>query len=142
MNFVWRYSEVMTKHMTEQELLYKKLVTNLICVKDVPSKEKNFLLYNFLNQSEYYYDVFCDSIYILMTDDSVETLSLDDTGYARFNFVRLDDFFVGFELLSKKDIASPEDDVVVYINLALERLRNRLYEKSCPFKSVIESFIL
>ncbi len=123
----------MTKHITEQETLYKKLVTNLICGKDISFKEKNFLLFNFLNQSEFYYDVFCDSVYLFMTNDSLETFSLDDSGYARFNFGKLDNCFVGLDLLVREDIVDSEEDIIIYINLALKRLERRLYDKSYSY---------
>lgn len=130
----------MTKHITEQEMLYKKLVSKLILNNEVSLKEKEFRLFNFLNQSDFYYDVFCESVYQLMTNDSVETISLDDTGYPRVGFICLDDYYVGFELLSKNDIESAEDDIIIYVNLALERLQYRLSMGKFSFQKIAENF--
>lgn len=117
----------MVKSLTAQELLYRSLVTKLICCGKLSDKEKNFRLANFWNQAEYFYDIFCESAYIMMTDDTVDALSIDDSGYARFDIIVLnDDFYVGFELLSKDDIQPDVDDVIVYIDLALSRLDSRL----------------
>lgn len=117
----------MVKSDSRQELLFKTLVTDLIRCKDIRMKEKEYRLVNFWNQPEFYYDVFCESIYMLMTDDSVDTLSIDDSGYSRFDIIVLaDDFYPGFELLTKEDIRPDVDDLIVYVDIALSRLRNRL----------------
>lgn len=121
----------MTKNLTEQELLFNRLVSELITYKNISNEEKQVSLLNFLSQSEFYYDVFCESVYILMTNDSIDTLSIDNTGYSRFDIIVLnDDNFVGFELLTKEDIVSVNDDIIVYIDLALKRLQTRLLKTS------------
>lgn len=121
----------MTKNLTEQELLFNRLVSELITYKNISIEEKQVSLLNFLSQSEFYYDVFCESVYILMTNDSIDTLSIDNTGYSRFDIIVLnDDNFVGFELLTKEDIVSVNDDIIVYIDLALKRLQTRLLKTS------------
>lgn len=120
----------MSKSLTNYELLFKTLVSDLIRSKDFHTGEKEHRLINFWNQSEFYYDVFCESIYLLMTEDSVDTLSIDDVGYSRFDVIVLsDDFFPGFELLTKADIRPDVDDLIVYVDLALSRLENRVKSK-------------
>ena len=117
----------MSKSLTNHELRFKTLVSDLIRCKDFHAREKENRLINFWNQSEFYYDVFCESIYMLMTDDSVDTLSIDDVGYSRFDVIVLsDDFFPGFELLTKEDIHPDVDDLIFYVDIALKRLDSRI----------------
>lgn len=110
--------------MSKQEMLYKTLVSKLICNKVTSSEEREKRLFTFYNQSEFYYDVFCESVYMLMTRNSVNTIYLDEFGYTHFEFPN--DKIVGYELLSKEDIISYNDDIILYIELALTRLQNQL----------------
>lgn len=117
----------MSKPLTNHEIRFRTLVSDLIRCKDTRARDKEHRLINFWNQSEFYYDVFCESIYMLMTDSSVDALSIDDAGYARFDIIVLaDDFFPGFELLTKEDIRPDVDDLIVYVDLALSRLDSRI----------------
>lgn len=117
----------MSKPFTNQEMMFRALVSELIRHKDVPEQDKEYRLVNFWNQPEFYYDVFCESIYILMIDDSIDSLSIDDSGYTRSDIIVLaDDYFPGFELLSKEDMRDDVDDLIVYVDIALSRLSHRL----------------
>lgn len=117
----------MSKPLTNHETSFRTLVSDLIRCKDISVKEKDFRLLNFWNQSEFYYDIFCESIYMLMTDASIDSLSIDDSGYARFDIIVLsDDFYPGFELLTQNDIRSDVDDLIYYVDIALSRLGNRI----------------
>lgn len=117
----------MSKPLTNQEALFRALVSDLIRCKDIRAKEREHRLVNFWNQADYYYDIFCESIYMLMTDDSVDALSIDDAGYSRFDIIVLnDDFYPGFELLTKDDIRSDVDDLIYYVEIALSRLDSRI----------------
>lgn len=118
--------EVYTLIMSTEEKWFKALVSELICYKMDLSEERERRLLNFHNQAEFYYDVFCESIYILSTRNDVETLSLDDFGYTQFNYINNDNIF-GYALLSKEDIRNSNDDIILYINLALGRLEKRLH---------------
>ena len=115
---------------TEEELAFIKIFTRLICAKSVFEHEKERRMLEFITNAEFYYDVLCEAIYSVMTDDGVETLSLDDKGYARLNLFSPIGFDSGFELLSKDDVSNPCDDVIVYINVVLQRLLQRvIYEE-------------
>ena len=111
---------------TEQELLFTKLYSKLICSNSVFNHEKERKVMEFINNSEFYYDVFCEAIYSVMTDDRVETLSLDEKGHIRLNLCSPLPFDAGFELLSKDDVSNPNDDVIVYVNIVLHRLMQRV----------------
>lgn len=117
--------------MSTQEKLFKVLVSELICTKMDLSEERENRLINFYNQAEYYYDTFCEAVYLLMTNDNIETISLDDFGYAHFNHIG-DNNLIGHALLSKEDIINPSDDIILYIKLALRRLEARLQRLSLP----------
>lgn len=114
---------------TEEELAFIKLFSRLICTKSAFNSEKERQLFEFIINSEFYYDVLCEAIYSVMTDDGVETLSLDDKGYARLNLFSPIGFDSGFELLSKDDVSNPHDDVIVYVNLVLKRLMQRVLKE-------------
>ena len=117
----------MSKPLSRQERQFRTLVSDLIRCKDIRAKEKEYRLINFWNQSEYYYDVFCESIHMLMTDDSIDTLSIDDGGYTCFDIIVLaDDYYPGYELLTKEDIQAEVDDIIIYIDIALSRLDTRI----------------
>ena len=117
----------MSKPLTRQETIFRTVVSDLIRCKDIRMKEKEYRLMNFWNQAEFYYDVFCESIYMLMTDTDVDALSIDDAGYTRFDIIVLaDDYYPGFELLTRDDIRSDVDDLIYYVDIALKRLDSRI----------------
>lgn len=117
----------MSKPLTKHETRFRTLVSDLIRCKEIRVRDKEHRLINFWNQSEFYYEVFCESIYLLMTDDSIDALSIDDAGYTRSDIIVLaDDYFPGFEILTKEDICSDVDDLIVYVDLALSRLDSRI----------------
>ena len=110
--------------MSKQEILFKTLVSNLICSKVASVEEREKRLLTFYSQAELYYDVFCDSVYMLTTNPNVNSLFLDEFGYTHFECSN-DKFFV-CELLRKEDIIGCNDDIILYIDLALGRLQYRL----------------
>ena len=112
--------------MSTQEMRFKALVSELICCKMDVSKERENRLLNFYNHAEFYYDAFCESVYMLTTRNNVDTISLDDFGYTHFNYINNDNI-LGYALLTKEDVVSPCDDIITYIELALKRLESRLH---------------
>lgn len=110
--------------MSTQEMRFKVLVSEMICSKMDVSEEREKRLLNFYNNAEFYYDNFCESVYMLMTNNNVNNLSLDDFGYTHFDYIKNNS--IGYALLSKVDITNPSDDIIVYIELALKRLEARL----------------
>lgn len=116
----------MHNEKTEEEKVFVKLFTKLICIRTSFDSEKERKMLEFITNSEFYYDVLCEAVYSVMTDDGVETLSLDETGFSRLNLFTPLGFDAGFELLSKDDVSSPNDDVIIYINLILQRLMQRV----------------
>ncbi len=119
----------MHNEKTEEELAFIKIFTRLICMKTAFEYEKERRMLEFLTNSEFYYDVLCEAIYSVMNDDGVETLSLDEKGFSRLNLFSPLGFDAGFELLSKDDVSNPDDDVVVYINIVLQRLMQRVAQE-------------
>lgn len=111
--------------MSTQEKLFTSLVSKLICKKVSFPAEREKQLISFYNLKELHYDNFCESVYILMSTNNISTISLDDFGYTRHDTLA-DANGIGYELLSKEDISSPYDDVIVYIELGLKRLQERL----------------
>lgn len=111
---------------TEEELAFIKIFTRLICAKTTFEHEKERRMLEFITNSEFYYDVLCEAVYSVMTDNGVETLSLDEKGFSRLNLFSPLAFDAGFELLSKDDVSNPNDDVIVYINVVLQRLLQRV----------------
>lgn len=117
----------MSKPLTSQEAMFRNLVSDLIRCKDIRAKEKEHRLINFWNQADYYYDIFCESVYMLMTESDVDALSIDDAGYSCFDIIVLnDDFYPGFELLTKADVRPDVDDLIHYVDIALSRLDVRI----------------
>lgn len=115
--------------MFTQEMRFKALISELICYKMDLSEEREKRLINFHNNAEFYYDVFCESVHILLTRNTVETVSLDNFGYTHFNYINNDNI-LGYALLTKDDVVNPSDDIVTYIELALKRLEKRLHGAS------------
>lgn len=111
---------------TEEELAFIKIFTRLICAKISFQHEKERRMLEFITNSEFYYDVLCEAVYSVMVDDGVETLSLDEKGFSRLNLFSPLVFDAGFELLSKDDISNPYDDVIVYVNVVIQRLLQRV----------------
>ena len=68
----------MHNEKTEEEKAFIKLFTRLICSKSAFEQEKERKMLEFITNSEFYYDVLCEGVYSVMTDDGVETLSLDE----------------------------------------------------------------
>lgn len=116
--------------MSAEEKWFKALVTELICYKLDLSEEREQRLLGFHNQAEFYYGLFCESIYMLSVKNDIETISLDDFGYTHFNYINHDNI-VGYALLSEDDINQPVEDIILYIRMALERLDKRLHGSSC-----------
>ncbi len=115
----------MHNEKTEEEKAFIKLFTRLICKRSAFEHEKERNMLEFITNAEFYYDVLCEGVYSVMTDDGVETLSLDEKGFSRLNLFSPLGFDAGFELLSKDDVSNPNDDVIVYINIVLQRLMQR-----------------
>lgn len=110
--------------MSKQELLFKTLVSKLICKKVNSPEEQEKQLFEFYNQADFYYEVFCESIYMLMTRNSVNTIFMDEFGDTHLGYSN--DNIVGYELLCNEDIEDSNDDIIKYIQLALDRLQYRL----------------
>lgn len=110
--------------MSKQEFLFKSLISKLICSKVASAEEREKRLLAFHGQSELYYDVFCDSIYILATNPNANSIFLDEFGYTHFECSNPNVFV--YELLRKEDIISCNDDIILYVDLALGRLQCRL----------------
>lgn len=122
----------MHNEKTEEEKAFIKLFTRLICTMSSYEHEKERRMLEFITNSEFYYDVLCEGVYSVMTDDGVGTLSLDETGFTRLNLFSPLGFDAGFELLSKEDVSNPDDDVIIYINIVLQRLMQRvMFEERC-----------
>lgn len=111
--------------MSTQEQLFKTLVSKMICKKMPCSEERESHLLAFYGQSEFFYDMFCEAVYTLMSTNNISTISLDDFGLVRFDAAG-DTCGVGQGLLQLKDITDSGDDIIVYVDLALSRLQNRL----------------
>ena len=111
--------------MSTQEKLFKTLVSKMICKKMPCSEEREQRLLAFYSQSEFFYDMFCESVYTLVSTNNISVISLDDFGHTQFDSVG-ENCGVGQALLSQKDVACPSDDIIIYIDLALQRLQNRL----------------
>ncbi len=111
--------------MTAQEKMFKVLVSELICNKIDFSAEREKRLMTFYNHAEYYYEVFCESIHILVTNHDVTSISLDDYGFTRFGYID-NDTIIGYNLLSREDIVDASRDIIFYVELALARLQKRL----------------
>ena len=124
--FLFVSLEVYTLIMSTQEMRFKALVSEMICCKLDLSEEREKRLLNFYNHAEFYYEVFCESVYILQTRNNVDSLSLDDFGYTHFNYINTDKL-LGYALLTKEDIVNQNDDIILYIELALKRLEARLH---------------
>ncbi len=110
--------------MSKQERMFNRLVYEMICYKAKSKDEKEKRLFNFFSQSEFHYDVFCDSVYILMTKNNNNTIFLDEFGHTHFDYIN--DSVFAYELLCSKDIEGYNDDIIKYIDLALFRLENRI----------------
>lgn len=111
--------------MSTQEKLFKTLVSKMICKTRPCSEEREQRLLAFYNQSEFLYDVFCESVYTLVTTNNIGSISLDDFGCTRFDSAG-DECGAGQTLLSQKDVMASCDDIIAYVDLALNRLQNRL----------------
>ncbi len=111
--------------MSTQEKLFKTLVSKMICKKMSCSEERERNLLAFHGQSEFFYDMFCEAVYTLVSTNNISVISLDDFGRVQFDAAG-DNCGVGQGLLCEKDVNISCDDIIVYVDLALSRLQNRL----------------
>ena len=111
--------------MSTHEKLFKTLISKMICKKMPCSEEREQRLLAFYSQSEFFYDMFCESVYTLVSTNNISVISLDDFGCTQFDAAG-DNCGAGQGLLYRKDITDSCDDIIVYVDLALSRLQNRL----------------
>ena len=124
---------------------YDQLATALILSEPLISKKAIVLEY-FKAESDYYYDLFCDKIYEFLNVHYVrkqlegvvhitDNPSFDQTEVSMFmgTYGRVyvcteasNPHQLKFRVLSSADVNPEIDDIIYYIDLALERLENYL----------------
>lgn len=108
-----------TKQQDKFELLVIKRIN---CVTDIDTRID--MMRNFVDNRENYYDRFCDMIYELSQNQ--RCLLLDETGLAHIGDEKEKGTNSYLCLLTNEDIHRDCEDIVHYIDLALDRLEKDL----------------
>jgi len=110
---------------TPQQKKFEKLITAIIlCEPFVHSRAG--VLEDFKSDCERYYDIFCDKVFEVAWLKHQGALMIDERGLAYAEECPNTPHHIYFRILSDEDLKIEADDIIVYIDLALEHLEEQL----------------
>lgn len=107
---------------TLYELKFEELVTRSILSNEHPYYSRLDIFMDFHRNSSLYYDFLCDSLYVLATGASFDTLWLTPSG--RPYLAAKQEAEWDMKLLSSKQVPTFQDDLVEQLEAALTALRD------------------
>ena len=121
---------------TEQQKRFEDLIMQLLeYVPYVQSRKE--MLEDFKESSEIYYEIFCEQIYQLLEVPEHGSLLIDERGFPHPKDEACKKHHMYLEVLSEKDFDVDADDIIVYINEALNHLEEQIYVIRHGVKSAI-----
>lgn len=112
---------------TEQQEKFEELIMQLL--NYVPCKNcRAAILEDFEEYCDLYYEVFCDNVFQMIQnpDSSTQELLIDELGHIHQNEELQGNHHMYLKVLTEKDFTMPADDIIVYINKALEHLEEQV----------------
>lgn len=111
---------------TPQEIKFQNLIIKIIEYKNENSFEQRYQsLKEFYENEKTYYEIFCDYVYHFSVSTASESVVIDPSGYPHLMLYpeKFSDYFV---VLSEKDRMVYCEDIIVYIDIALNNLEGLL----------------
>ena len=111
---------------TEQQKRFEDLIMQLLeYVPYVQSRKE--MLEDFKESSDIYYEIFCEQVYQLLEVPEHGSLLIDERGFSHSKDETFKKHHMYLEVLSEKDFDIDADDIIVYINEALNHLEEQIY---------------
>lgn len=110
--------------ISKRESKFKSSMIGVI-ERHIEDPEKKYeLLKEFYENEEYYYDLFCDLIYLFSVDKDTGKLYIDMHGITHLNEKYNDEKEFLIQILSHEDFDPHCSDIGQYIDIALKKLEN------------------
>ncbi len=114
---------------TVHEQKFERLIHSIIDLMAKTEEEKSFLTEQFDQNSGICYDCFCDVIYyISRSSGGSNTLSIDEQGKSHLNIRNKNNEHLYFDVMTLEDPVPLYEDIVLYIDIALNELEKRISE--------------
>ena len=118
---------------TPQQRKFENLVSTIILCEPYITFRSD-VLKDFQLASELYYDIFCDKIYDIALIRHHGELAIDERGLAYSDKEPKSDTHIYFQILTKEDLLTNGDDIIIYIDIALAHLEEELAKIKATFK--------
>lgn len=116
---------------TPQQKKFEKLVTTMI-LNEPCIISKKVVLEDFRFDSDRYYDIFCDEIFEFSQEKSAGVF-IDERGFTHSERGPWMNNHICLTLLTSEDLREDEDDIIIYIDLALNNMERTLSQFSPSF---------
>lgn len=116
---------------TPQQKKFEQLVTSMI-LNEPCIISKKVVLEDFTMDSDRYYDIFCDEIFEFSQGES-SGVFIDERGFAHSERGPWINNHLCLTLLTAEDIKEEIDDIIFYIDLALNNMEKTLSQFSPSF---------
>lgn len=108
--------------ISKRERKFKSSMIGVI-ERHIKEPEKKYeLLKEFYENEEYYYDLFCDLIYLFLVDEDTGKLYIDMHGITHIDEKYSDEKELLIQILSQEDFDPSCSDIGKYIDIALRKL--------------------
>ena len=116
---------------TQQEKHYQKLIINMIehqYYGKIEIKEQK--LFDFFENEEQYYEIFCDFVYAFIKNKDTQLLTIDDNGKSYIDLHNKMPEHYYFDVLNSNDRCNDckSEELIYYIDLALNRMEVMMEE--------------
>lgn len=116
---------------TKHEYKFQNLVCSMIDLLKISDEEKTKRKSIFESNSSRYYMDLCEIFYFLSTSFGCSnTISIDDCGRIYLNLVKKEKEHLYFDILTIEDSVLECDDIIIYIDKALNQLALEIYNYS------------
>lgn len=110
---------------TPQQQKFEELIGSIIESHAYVIDRKG-ILQDFMEDSDLYYELFCDKVFQFLEAKKQGILVVDERGLVHNNSSLRMEHHIYFEILSDKDIDRVSSDIIDYINLALDHLEHQV----------------